>query len=63
MLGDKTTVAEHKLMKHDWLFSFLFNFLAIRIYFRGVYTSVISWPIVKCVCIFVDKIDNQLKIL
>ena len=22
-----------------------------------------SWPIEKCVCIFVDKIDNQLKIL
>ena len=40
-----------------WLFGFLFNFIAIRIYFT------FSWPIEKCVYIFVDKIDNQLKIL
>ena len=38
-----------------WFFSFLFNFIAILFTFW--------WPIEKCVCIFVDKIDDQLKIL
>jgi len=51
------------IIDFDWLwsiliFSFLFTFIAIRIYFRVVYTSIISWPIE-----IVDKIDNQLKIL
>jgi len=59
---------DHTISCDYWLwsiliFSFLFNFIAIRIYFRAVYTSIISWLIEKCVCIFVDKIDNQLKIL
>lgn len=27
------------------------------------YTYIISWPVENCVCIFVDKIEKQLKIL
>ena len=54
MVGDEATVAKHSLMKQDWLcqdfilpiyiylliYSFLFNFIAIRIYFKAVYIFV-----------------------
>ena len=64
MAGDEATVAKHSLMKQDWLcqdfilpiyiylliYSFLFNFIAIRIYFKAVYIFEGDWKMCQHFC-------------
>ena len=74
MAGDKATVAKHSLMKQDWLCQYFILPISRPLGCSVFYSTLLlygftlklftfSWLIEKWVWIFVDKIDNQLKIL